>query len=202
MGAGSQVVVEIRQYVCSSDPSWENICFLGCLGCYMLSSPTKDPGIFSGDVTANVAFCEHSYHLFYLSKNISCARWKKADFCCLSMARSSTSSPYQDYINKAEDFADQILRQSKHVLPHIARFCLVSTFFEDGVRMWFQWGEQRDYFSQTWNCSSFFGLLFVVGNLVGQLGGVAMVLARQKVEIAVGILCSIIVIQVRDVGLV
>lgn len=118
------------------------------------------------------------------------------------MARSSTSSPYQDYINKAEDFADQILRQSKHVLPHVARFCLVSTFFEDGVRMWFQWGEQRDYFSQTWNCSSYFGLLFVVGNLVGQLGGVAMVLARQKVEIAVGILCSIIVVQVTDIGLV
>lgn len=112
------------------------------------------------------------------------------------MARSPNSSPYQDYINKAEDFADQILRHLKHVLPHIARFCLVSTFFEDGVRMWFQWGEQRDYFSQTWNCSSVFGLLFVLFNLFGQLAGVAMVLARQKVEIAVGILGAVIVVQV------
>lgn len=111
------------------------------------------------------------------------------------MARSPNSSPYQDYINKAEDFADQILRHLKHVLPHLARFCLVSTFFEDGVRMWFQWGEQRDYFSQTWNCSSVFGLLFVLFNLFGQLAGVAMVLARQKVEIAVGILGAVIVVQ-------
>ncbi|XP_028411044.1 surfeit locus protein 4-like [Dendronephthya gigantea] len=111
------------------------------------------------------------------------------------MARSPNSSPYQDYINKAEDFADQILRHSKHVLPHLARFCLVSTFFEDGIRMWFQWGEQRDYFSQTWNCSVVFGVLFVLFNLFGQLGGVAMVLARQKVEIAVAILGTVVVVQ-------
>lgn len=112
------------------------------------------------------------------------------------MSRSASSSPYQDYINRAEDFADQILRHSKHVLPHLARFCLVSTFFEDGVRMWFQWGEQRDYFSQTWNCSTVFGVLFVLFNLFGQLGGVAMILARQKVEIAVALLGTVVVVQV------
>ena len=61
--------------------------------------------------------------------------------------------------------------------------------------MWFQWGEQRDYFSQTWNCSVVFGVLFVLFNLFGQLGGVAMVLARQKVEIAVAILGSVVVVQ-------
>ena len=117
------------------------------------------------------------------------------------MARSANTSPYQDYINKAEDFADQILRHSKHVLPHLARFCLVSTFFEDGVRMWFQWGEQRDYFSQTWNVSTVFGVLFVLFNLFGQLGGVAMILARQKVEIAVAILGTVVVVQVKyDTG--
>lgn len=61
--------------------------------------------------------------------------------------------------------------------------------------MWFQWGEQRDYFSQTWNCSAVFGVLFVLFNLFGQLAGVAMVLARQKVEIAVAILGTVIVVQ-------
>ena len=115
-----------------------------------------------------------------------------------TMAKSSQagSSPYSEYISKAEDVADQILRNSKHVLPHFARFCLISTFFEDGFRMWFQWDEQRDYMDQTWHCGYVLGTTFVLYNLVAQLGGCVMVLSRQKVEIAVGMLSSVIVVQV------
>lgn len=117
------------------------------------------------------------------------------------MAKSSSqagSSPYSEYISKAEDVADQILRNSKHVLPHFARFCLISTFFEDGFRMWFQWDEQRDYMDQTWHCGYVLGTLFVLYNLVAQLAGCVMVLSRQKVEIAVGMLSSVIVVQVSS----
>lgn len=100
-----------------------------------------------------------------------------------------------EIISKAEDVADIVLRNSKFVLPHLARFCLVSTFFEDGIRMWVQWSEQRDYMDISWGCGSFLASLFVLINLIGQLGGVTMVLIRKKVDIACGILFFIVVLQ-------
>ena len=65
--------------------------------------------------------------------------------------------------------------------------------------MWFQWDEQRDYMDQTWHCGNVLGTIFVLYNLVAQLSGCVMVLSRQKVEIAVGILSSVIVVQVTSV---
>jgi len=102
---------------------------------------------------------------------------------------------HSEFIQKAEDFADTVLRQCKHVLPHLARFCLVATFFEDGIRMWYQWTEQREYIEHQWNCGYLIGTLFCIINLFGQLTGCMMVLARIKVEVAVGTLFGIIVVQ-------
>ena len=87
-------------------------------------------------------------------------------------------------------------RSSKHVLPHLARLCLVSTFFEDGIRMWVQWSEQREYMDISWGCGWFLATLFVVVNLLGQLGGVTMVMLRLKVDIACGLLFGIVFLQV------
>ncbi|XP_072176296.1 surfeit locus protein 4-like [Diadema setosum] len=100
-----------------------------------------------------------------------------------------------ELISKAEDVADQVLRKSKNVLPHVARLCLISTFLEDGIRMWFQWSEQRDYINQTWGCGWFLSTLFVFINLVGQIAGCIMVLSRQKVPAACGLLFFIIALQ-------
>jgi len=104
-------------------------------------------------------------------------------------------SGQNEWLAKAEDIADKVTRHSKHVLPHLARFCLVSTFFEDGVRMWVQWSEQREYMDISWGCGWFLATLFVVLNLIGQLGGVAMVLLRIKVDIACGLLFGIVFLQ-------
>ena len=90
----------------------------------------------------------------------------------------------------------QFLRHGKNILPHVARLCLISTFLEDGIRMWFQWSEQRDYISSTWGCGWFLGMVFVIVNLLGQLAGCAMVLSRKKVNIACAVLFSIIALQV------
>ncbi|XP_066993643.1 surfeit locus protein 4 homolog [Anabrus simplex] len=101
----------------------------------------------------------------------------------------------KEWISKAEDIADQILRHCKHVLPTIARLCLISTFLEDGIRMWVQWSEQQEYMDMSWGCGKFLATLFVLINLVGQLGGCVMVLGRFRVPIACGILFFIVVLQ-------
>uniref|UniRef100_A0A131Y1K1 Putative cargo transport protein erv29 n=1 Tax=Ixodes ricinus TaxID=34613 RepID=A0A131Y1K1_IXORI len=103
--------------------------------------------------------------------------------------------PAREVMSTAEDLADQVLRKGKHVLPHLARFCLVSTFLEDGCRMWYQWGDQRDYMNHSWGCGWFLATLFVFINLVGQLGGSIAVLARFQVAPACGLLFFIVVLQ-------
>ncbi|KAI1294225.1 Surfeit locus protein 4 -like protein [Halotydeus destructor] len=100
-----------------------------------------------------------------------------------------------ELISKAEDVADQFLRHSKHYLPTVARLCLVSTFLEDGIRMWFQWSEQRDYMNASWGCGYILASMFVLFNLLGQLGGSSMVLIRLQVTAAVGLLFGIVVLQ-------
>jgi uncharacterized membrane protein YphA (DoxX/SURF4 family) len=100
-----------------------------------------------------------------------------------------------EYISKTEDVADQVIRKGKHVLPTIARLCLISTFLEDGLRMWFQWNEQRSYMNDSWNCGIFLATTFVFVNLVFQIGGCVMVLGRFKVTIACGTLFFIVVLQ-------
>ena len=63
--------------------------------------------------------------------------------------------------------------------------------------MWTQWNEQREYMDISWGCGWFLATMFVVINLLGQLGGVGMVMTRFKVEIACGVLFFIVVLQVN-----
>lgn len=89
-----------------------------------------------------------------------------------------------------------MIRKGKHVLPTVARLCLIATFLEDGLRMWFQWNEQREYMNISWGCGAFLATCFVLINLFGQIGGCIMVLARFRVTIACGILFFIVCLQV------
>lgn len=99
------------------------------------------------------------------------------------------------YANQAEVVAESIIKLSRSFLPTIGRVFLVSTFIEDGIRMWTQWADQRDYISYHWNLPMFLGTLFVIYNLITQLVGSTMVIFRAKVRIACGILLSVVLVQ-------
>ncbi|KAL7303541.1 surfeit locus protein 4 homolog [Trichogramma pretiosum] len=101
----------------------------------------------------------------------------------------------QEVISKAEDVADKVIRHGKHVLPTLARVCLIATFLEDGLRMWFQWKEQSEYMDMSWGCGKFLATLFVLVNLFGQLGGCVAVIGRMKVNYACGVLFFIVILQ-------
>nr|CAH7751869.1 unnamed protein product [Callosobruchus chinensis] len=68
--------------------------------------------------------------------------------------------------------------------------------------MWFQWKEQKEYMDMSWGCGAFLATLFVIINLIGQLGGCIMVIVRYRVNIACGVLFFIVVLQTIAYGII
>lgn len=83
-------------------------------------------------------------------------------------------------------------------MPTASRLCLISTFIEDGLRMYLQWSEQSKYMDMSWNCGMFLATVFVLINLIGQLGGCILILLQKQVRLACGILFFIVVLQVSQ----
>ncbi|PAA49560.1 hypothetical protein BOX15_Mlig005469g1 [Macrostomum lignano] len=100
----------------------------------------------------------------------------------------TSNSTVKKYLKAAEDAADEVQRRGKHILPTVSRLLLLSTYLEDGVRMLTHWSMQANYVSREWNVFALLGHLFVLINMICQLVGSGLVLARVQVPIACAIL--------------
>eukprot|EP00088_Acartia_fossae_P010136 TRINITY_DN14_c0_g1_i3.p1 TRINITY_DN14_c0_g1~~TRINITY_DN14_c0_g1_i3.p1 ORF type:complete len:278 (-),score=56.14 TRINITY_DN14_c0_g1_i3:223-1056(-) len=96
---------------------------------------------------------------------------------------------------RAEESLEGVARTGRRVLPTLARFCLISTFLDDGIRMWVQWSGQQEYMQSSWNCGVAAAFLFVLVNLIVQLVGVGMILMRVKVDLATYMLFFVVLEQ-------
>lgn len=99
------------------------------------------------------------------------------------------------FIGTLEEKSDELYRNTRNVLPHVARGCLVATFVEDGLRMLFQCDLQQSYVAKVWDCGFLLSSLFVILAVVGQLGAAGLILARKNVDIGCGLLFGVMILQ-------
>ncbi|XP_016962344.3 surfeit locus protein 4 homolog [Drosophila biarmipes] len=101
------------------------------------------------------------------------------------------------WLHRAEDLGEEVARRCRPLLPSVARFCLVATFLEDALRMWFQWVEQLAFLQDHHQCSAALAAAIVLLSLVGQLVGSALVIMQLFTNFAVTLLAGLVLLQVH-----
>ena len=98
-------------------------------------------------------------------------------------------------IMNTEELYQRIKTKCWAVIPHVSRICLVSTFLSSCYSLWYGWDDQHEYLLLSWGPYTHIATLFLLLNLIGQLGAVAMVLTRCNVRLASFILLGLLVLQ-------
>lgn len=102
---------------------------------------------------------------------------------------------------RAEEQINRLASPIKPYLSHIGRFLLVVTFLEDAFRICVQYPEQFDYmknFRQFPGPLAHIFLVFCVGSMVS---GSILALSRKKMNLACGLLASVVIIQSLGYGI-
>jgi len=99
------------------------------------------------------------------------------------------------FIKEADNVAKDILKDFREGIIWVGRLFLVSTFIEDGIRMWHQWHDHKDYIGKSWSFSDKIATFIVLVNLVGQCLCGVLVLLRILVTPSVLLLSVIVILQ-------
>jgi uncharacterized membrane protein YphA (DoxX/SURF4 family) len=103
---------------------------------------------------------------------------------------------------KVEQFVEDWGSPLKPYVPSIARFLLVATFVEDGLRIFFQWPEQVAFLRHYRDFSPTIATVFLLLNIVLQLLCSTLVLIRKHVNYAVIGLFSVLILQTIGYGMI
>eukprot|EP00056_Hartaetosiga_gracilis_P012009 m.186918 g.186918 ORF g.186918 m.186918 type:complete len:349 (-) comp13622_c2_seq2:5948-6994(-) len=90
---------------------------------------------------------------------------------------------------------DEFLVVNKHIILPIAKVSLLSTFFEDGLRMMLQHADQARYIRHIWKGTYAFAYAFIVLNCLIQLLPATLILLRKQVKVAIGCLMFAALLQ-------
>lgn len=101
----------------------------------------------------------------------------------------------------AEEYINRVANPIKPYLSHIGRFLLVVTFFEDAFRICVQYPEQFDYMKNFRSLPGPIAHLFLVYCVGSMVSGSVLALSRKKMNLACGMLASVVLVQSLGYGI-
>lgn len=116
--------------------------------------------------------------------------------------RSGFLGTAQAYVEKFDSFLGRVGAPLKPFLPIIGRFLIVATFFEDGFRIYTQWGAQVSYISLFRGLNRYITMFYLALNIVLMYSASSFVVAHKALIYAVGSLTFVVVSQAFVYGLV
>lgn len=102
---------------------------------------------------------------------------------------------------RTENYINRVASPIKPYLPHLGRFLLVATFFEDAFRMCMQYPEQFDFMRNFRHLPAPLAHLFLVFCVGSMVSGSVLALSRKKMSWACGLLASVVIIQSLGYGI-
>lgn len=100
-----------------------------------------------------------------------------------------------NYSEKVDTFLGKIGAPLKPYLPHIGRFLIVATFFEDGFRIMSQWNAQVSYIWSFRGLPRFLTIIYLALNVIFMYAGSALIMWRRHLLQAVGVLLFVVISQ-------